>query len=44
MKALLDPMMTPLDLKTQMREAKDFSRYSKQNIMTKSPKSKKVFI
>ena len=44
LKVKADATMTPLNRTMGSRETQDFLRYSKRNVMVKSPTSNKVFI
>lgn len=44
MKVKIDETMTPFNRSLGKNEATDFLRYSKRNVMTKSPTSNKVFV
>ena len=44
MKAKLDATKTPFNRSLGQNELADFTRYSKRNVMTKSPTSNKVHI
>ena len=44
MKTKIDGTMTPYNLTLGINETADFTRYSKRNVMTKSPTSNKVHI
>lgn len=44
MKVKIDTTMTPYNRSQGKNETADFLRYSRRNVMTKSPTSNKVFI
>jgi len=44
LKARLDTTMTPINLTLKQKETSDFVRYSRRNVLMKSPTSDKVFI
>ena len=44
LKTKINPNMTPIIVKTGVREEKDFTRYTRNNVGNKAPTSTKVFI